>query len=84
MADQFNYLAAAQDVKTQARNLRWARSSTHFPPPVGPTLDPVTYAYAEAAYFDGAHVQHIADWQEHRRLVRLREQAVRAARRTGR
>lgn len=21
--------------------------------------------YAEAAYFDGAHVQHIADWQAH-------------------
>lgn len=31
--------------------------------------------YAEAAYFDGAHVQHIADWQEHKRLQRIRAEA---------
>lgn len=31
--------------------------------------------YAEAAYFDGAHVQHIADWQEHHRLLRLHREA---------
>ncbi len=31
--------------------------------------------YAEAAYFDGAHVQHIADYHEHLRLERLRQQA---------
>lgn len=35
--------------------------------------------YAEAAYFDGHHVQHIADYQEHQRLERAREQARRAA-----
>lgn len=40
--------------------------------------------YAEAAYFDGAHVAHIADWEEHRRLQRLRAQARLAIeRRTG-
>lgn len=27
--------------------------------------------YAEAAYFDGVHVAHIAAWQEHRRLLDL-------------
>jgi hypothetical protein len=27
--------------------------------------------YAEAAYFDGAHVAHIAAWKEHERLCRL-------------
>lgn len=31
--------------------------------------------YAEAAYFDGVHVAHIAAWEEHRRLQRLRAQA---------
>lgn len=31
--------------------------------------------YAEAAYFDNAHVQHIADYEEHRRLQRLRKNA---------
>lgn len=35
--------------------------------------------YAEAAHFDGAHVQHIADYLEVRRLKRLRAEAVRAA-----
>ena len=35
-------------------------------------------SYAEAAYFDGAHVQHIADWLEHKRLKRLRDDARRA------
>lgn len=35
--------------------------------------------YAEAAYFDGHHVQHIADREEHRRLERIaaRNQAQR-------
>lgn len=33
--------------------------------------------YAEAAYFDGAHVQHIADYQEQQRLKRLRREAAR-------
>lgn len=31
--------------------------------------------YSEAAYFDGAHVQHIADYYEHLRIKRLRKQA---------
>ena len=35
--------------------------------------------YAEAAHFDGAHVQHIADYLEARRHKRLRAEAVRAA-----
>jgi hypothetical protein len=29
--------------------------------------------YAEAAYFDGAHVAHIAAWKEHRRLRNIFE-----------
>lgn len=31
--------------------------------------------YAEAAYFDGDHCAHVAAWEEHRRLQRLRAQA---------
>jgi hypothetical protein len=27
--------------------------------------------YSEAAYFDGAHVAHIAAWKEHQRLRRI-------------
>lgn len=27
--------------------------------------------YSEAAYFDGAHVQHIADWHDHKRRERI-------------
>lgn len=27
--------------------------------------------YSEAAYFDGYHVQHIADWLEHKRIERI-------------
>jgi hypothetical protein len=27
--------------------------------------------YSEAAYFDGAHVAHIAEWQDHRRVQNL-------------
>lgn len=27
--------------------------------------------YSEAAYFDGIPVAHIAEWQEHNRLLRL-------------
>ena len=29
--------------------------------------------YAEAAYFDGYHVQHIADYYERQRLARKKE-----------
>lgn len=31
--------------------------------------------YSEAAYFDGAHVQHIADYQEHQRIERIHKTA---------
>ncbi len=31
--------------------------------------------YAEAAYFDGHYCAHVAAWEEHRRLQRLRAQA---------
>lgn len=31
--------------------------------------------YAEAAYFDGAHVAHIAAYHEHLRLQHIRAQA---------
>ena len=34
--------------------------------------------YSEAAYFDGAHVAHIAAWQEYRRALRLRKALVAA------
>ena len=27
--------------------------------------------YSEAAYFHGAHVAHIAAWQDYRRIIRL-------------
>lgn len=37
--------------------------------------------YAKAAYFDGAAVQHIADYYEHLRLQRLAREAVAAHRR---
>jgi len=36
--------------------------------------------YAEAAYFDGNHCQHVADRDEHRRLQRISEQARRYGR----
>lgn len=37
--------------------------------------------YAEAAYFDGYHVQHIADYYERKRLDRAHEQCRQLARR---
>lgn len=37
--------------------------------------------YAEAAYFDGAHVQHIADYYERERLRTARRRAAKAAER---
>lgn len=36
--------------------------------------------YAEAAYFDGNHCQHVADYHEARRLARKRDEAQKAAR----
>ena len=29
--------------------------------------------YAEAAYFDGNHCHHVATWEEHKRLARIRK-----------
>lgn len=42
--------------------------------------------YSEAAYFDGQHCQHVAAWEEHKRLVRIARQAREAIgrRRNGR
>ena len=40
--------------------------------------------YAEAAFFDGAHVQHIADYQERQRLARAKRRAVEHYERKGR
>lgn len=37
-----------------------------------------TASYSEAAYFDGEHCQHIADYEEHRRLLRIRTSAIKA------
>lgn len=36
--------------------------------------------YAEAAYFDGNHCQHVADWVDFRRLQGLRRRALLAYR----
>lgn len=36
--------------------------------------------YPEAAYFDGAHVAHIAEWEEHQRLSRIQAVAYRSER----
>jgi hypothetical protein len=33
--------------------------------------------YAEAAYFDGNHCQHVADYHEARRLARIRAESRR-------
>lgn len=40
-------------------------------------------SYAEAAYFDGEHCQHIADWEESKRLARKRTEAIKALDRRG-
>lgn len=34
--------------------------------------------YSEAAYFDGAHVQHIADYYEVKRIERIRNDGRKA------
>lgn len=34
--------------------------------------------YSEAAYFDGNHCHHVATWEEHKRLTRLRRDACKA------
>ena len=40
-------------------------------------------AYAEAAFFDGNHCQHLADREEHHRRVRIQRQASSIARAIG-
>lgn len=41
--------------------------------------------YSEMAYFDGNHCHHVAAWEEHKRLQRIRTTAIRAFdRRSGR
>lgn len=39
---------------------------------------PAGVLYAEASYFDGYHFQHIAAWEEHKRIERIRTTAIRA------
>ena len=36
--------------------------------------------YAEAAYFKGVHMQHIADWQEVQRVAKRMTESSRAVR----
>lgn len=40
-----------------------------------PALRPLHCSYSEAAYFEGYHFQHIADFQEQQRLRRIRKAA---------
>lgn len=40
-----------------------------------PALPLRTCSYSEAAYFDGEHCQHIADYEDFRRVERIRKQA---------
>lgn len=35
--------------------------------------------YSEDAYFDGFHVQHIADWIERARIMKRKHESMRAA-----
>lgn len=47
--------------------------------PISPAPLPLLHcSYSEAAYFDGYHFQHIADWQEAKRLARIRTDAIKA------
>jgi hypothetical protein len=39
--------------------------------------------YAERAYFDGDHCQHVAAWEESKRLERKRTEAIKALDRRG-
>lgn len=34
--------------------------------------------YAELSYFEGYHFQHIADFEEHKRIARIRTTAIKA------
>ena len=47
--------------------------------PIRPAPLPLLHcSYSEASYFDGYAFQHIADWQEAKRLARIRTQAIKA------
>jgi hypothetical protein len=41
---------------------------------------PLGQNYAEWSYFDGYAFQHIAAWQDHKRLQRIRNDATKAVR----
>lgn len=41
--------------------------------PFPAAVRPLMTSYSEASYFDGYHFQHIAAWEEHRRLKRIRD-----------
>lgn len=40
-------------------------------PAAAPALAPLHCSYSEASYFDGYAFQHIAAWQEAKRLARI-------------
>lgn len=42
------------------------------------TPAPAGVLYAEASYFDGYHFQHIAAYEEHKRIERIRTTAIKA------
>lgn len=43
----------------------------------------LTCSYSEASYFDGYAFQHIAAWEEAKRLARIRTTAIKALDRRG-
>lgn len=45
------------------------------PSPAAPTLAPLHCSYSEASYFDGYAFQHIAAWQDAKRLARIARNA---------
>lgn len=56
-----------------------------FMSPIRPALAPLHCSYSEASYFDGYAFQHIAAYEEAKRIARIRTQAIKAMdRRTNR
>lgn len=45
------------------------------PSPAAPTIAPLHCSYSEASYFDGYAFQHIAAWQDAKRLARIARNA---------
>lgn len=74
-----NIFALRPAQKEAVETLRRLDPSTIGTPPTSPPNAIVSYS--EAAYFDGYHVQHIADYFEHKRLSRLHKNARDAYRR---